>query len=798
MKEAKNFSLGNGCRLALAVCLAACSVGAFAEVVAWYRFDELDPGVEATTATVIKNHAAPGTIEGTLSTYGTGGMLPVGTNSFGARLQIWDPLTGNYHTNDRAMHFGTRTELASDATGAPGSRYSVTAANAGALNDLTNITVEVIFRLNEDVPNGFTACLVDKYGTASYKNRWGLTINSSGLWQRFRHCNSDGSDAGLAEGFNGGAGKVTRGVWHHAAFTFDTNSVARLWLDYESVKEVTYAGHRLETGSSQFSIGCDPGVANRTFPGEIDEVRISDCALAPSQFLRVKPIVEGLDPDTVFYQPFDYDEGAMPITAMDINAATNAGALLARFEYLDFTNSVPQGSTDIPGTTGQLRQNLWAPANANGGSMYSMTNVLAKATSTRVNDPNYTIYRGSFTAEMFFKGDTSKISSSGAALTLMWGQLKVLLGPTGTTRARAYVNRYGYTPASEIYGDDVRLFDGKWHHAAIVYDYAPSNFTYYVDYAPVGSVTARLYEGNDGINHVFYFGRQVDNENGPQFFPGWQDSLRIVRRALRPCEFLTTHEVPTQAGTGTLAHMDFDTDFSVKPFSYLAPAGTGAPLPGTSGEIARLDPTKKMQRIWLDGIAKTDVKKDLGSVRMDSSQVQFPYNSLLERPEFTIELFACLQSAPSGTPQFCRLNRAPRSWNHNSSWALQFDASTRRLKAHIYMRRFDGTFNDMTPDFSGASGKKVPIDGRWHHYALTSKLVDGTNTMLTAYIDYEPVGNPVTVEGVFYYPPAGTCLSVGGASPITGWLNELRFSDSVLPVTSFMQAEPQGCTIIVR
>ena len=236
----------------------------------------------------------------------------------------------------------------------------------------------------------------------------------------------------------------------------------------------------------------------------------------------------------------------------------------------------------------------------------------------------------------------------------------------------------------------------------------------------------------------------------------------------------------------------------MKPFPLLAPAGTGAPLPGTSGENARIDSKKKMQRIWLDGIAKTDVKNDLGSVRMDSSQVQFPNNSLLERPEFTIELFACLQSAPSGTPQFYRLNRAPRSWNHNSSWALQFDASSRRLTAHIYMKRFDGTFNDMTPDFSGASGKKVPIDGRWHHYALTSKLVDGTNTMLTAYIDYEPVGNPVTVEGVFYYPPAGTCLSVGAASPITGWLNEFRFSDGVLPVTSFMQAEPGGCTIVFR
>jgi hypothetical protein len=434
MKMKKDMLLG-GCKFALAFCLTAGSSGAFAEVVAWYRFDELDPGVEATTATVIKNHAAPGTIEGTLSTYGTGGMLPVGTNSFGARLQIWDPLTGNYHTNNRAMHFGTRTALASDATGAPGSKYEVTAANAGALNDLTNITVEVIFRLNEDVPNGFTACIVDKYGLDGYKNRWGLTINSSGLWQRFRVCNDDGSNAEGAENFSGGAGKVTRGVWHHAAFTFDANGVAKLWLDYEFVKSGTYAGKRLETASSKFTIGCNPGVADRTFPGEIDEVRISDCALAASQFLRVKPIVEGMDPDTAFYHPLDFDEGAMPIMAMDINAATNAGALVAKFDYLDFTNSVPQGAMDIPGTTGQLRQHVLAPDSTNDGSMYSVTSEVNKATSIRVSDPSRSIYTGSFTAEMFFKGDTTKISSSGSALTLMWGQLKVLLGAAGATRA---------------------------------------------------------------------------------------------------------------------------------------------------------------------------------------------------------------------------------------------------------------------------------------------------------------------------------------------------------------------------
>ena len=795
MKTTRQLVMRRMCKFAFAACAAVCSGSASAEVVAWYRFGELDPGVEADTSTVIENYANPGNIEGTVNTFGTsignGGVMPVGATSFGSKLQIYDPLTGQYHANNRAMRFGTRDAISPSDTGAPGSCYSVDEDSAGALNALTNITVEVIFRLNADVPEGFTACLVDKCGSDGYNNSWGLTINSSGLWQRFRYCNQDGTGDKTKQDFAGGKGQVTRGVWHHAAFTFDANGTATLWLDYASVASERLADKRLETRTSRFTIGCNPGVANRTFPGEIDEVRISDCALDASQFLRVKPIVEGLDPDTVFYHPLDFDEGAMPLMAMDINAATNSGALEAKFVYLDYTNSVPQGATDIPGSTGQLRQNVLAPANANGGSMYSVTNVPNKATSIRVSDPSRTIYTGSFTAEMFFKGDTSKINPNGSALTLMWGQLKVFVSGLGGTRARAYDQQAGYTPStSEISLDHMRLLDGQWHHVAVVYDYDSSNFTYYVDYVPVGSKTTRIYENSDGYKS-FFFGRQNDTDN--QHFIGWQDSPRIVKRALKPHEFLTTHEVPSPSTT--LAHMDFDADFSVKPFSQVEEAGTAAAL--TDGTVAQIAESKKFSKIWLDGLSKSVAKSDTGCVRMAGSQVRFPRNALLERPEFTIEFFAKIGSSDYA-PHFVRLNRSTSIWNTSSTWALGFNRDSRHLSAHAYMERFDGTFNDISPDFTGNSGKKVPTDGRWHHYALTSQLVEGTNTMLTAYIDYEPVGDPITVEGVFWYPADGTCLAIGANAAITGFIDEFRFSDGVLPTSAFMRTEPYGVAISFR
>ena len=786
-----------GCvrKLALAVCAAVCSGSALAEVVAWYRFSELAPGEEATTSTVIENYAAPGTLEGTVNKFsgttigGSDGILPVGTNSFGARLQIWDPLTGQYHTNNRAMHFGARTAL-NGATSAPGSCYTIPSGSAGAFDSLTNITVEAIFRLNADTPDNFTACIVDKCGTDGYKNRWSLMIDGNGrIWSRFCYCNIDGSNVISGQGKTGSY--VSRGVWHHAAFTFAANGDVNLYLDYEPVATDTYSGCRLETAASLFAIGCNPKISNRTFPGEIDEVRISDCALAPEQFLRVKPVVEGLDPDTVFYLPFDFDEGTIPLMTVDINAATNAGALVAKFDYLDSANSVPQCSADIPGTEGQLRQNVFAPSNTNYGSMYSVTNVPNKATSIRISDPTRSIYTGSFTAEMFFKGDTSKINSSGSALTLMYGQLKVLVNATGTqTASRAYDQMSGYTPAtSEISKGSLNLFDGEWHHVAIVYDYAPSNFTYYVDYVQVGSKTTRIYEASSGSKE-FYFGRQKDpNGAENQHFPGWQDSLRIVRRALKPQEFLTTHAV-----SKTLAHMSFDTNYSVQPYPELEPAGN--PVARTGGQTAQIVPGSG-RKVWLDGLGMTELKENAGCVRIDGSQVAYRYNPLLERKEFTVEFFAKLQSSGAG-PDFIRLNRSTTVWNTSSTWSFRFNEKTRHLSAHAYMQRFDGSFNDQSPDFTGASGKTVPSDGRWHHYALTSQLVDGTNTMLTAYIDYKRVGEPITLEGVFYYPESGTCLAVGAGDMMKGWIDELRFSDGVLPVSSFMRFQPHGFTITFR
>ena len=90
---------------------------------------------------------------------------------------------------------------------------------------------------------------------------------------------------------------VCDGKWHHVAFSFEpnndrpdpTNSVAKLYIDYDKFyAEAQTPNIFTYTNNLHFVIG---GVGQSTdtgYFGLIDEMRISDGALTPSQFLRAE------------------------------------------------------------------------------------------------------------------------------------------------------------------------------------------------------------------------------------------------------------------------------------------------------------------------------------------------------------------------------------------------------------------------------------------------------------------------------------------------------------------------------
>lgn len=110
----------------------------------------------------------------------------------------------------------------------------------------------------------------------------------------------------LEFGFNSGTWRVITapnhdvldGKWHHIAFTFKPAStdpakmVATCYVDYAQAAQQTYDGQLLLENNGYFDLrlagqhGSYYGKKN--YGGLVDELRISDCALEPSQFLRAE------------------------------------------------------------------------------------------------------------------------------------------------------------------------------------------------------------------------------------------------------------------------------------------------------------------------------------------------------------------------------------------------------------------------------------------------------------------------------------------------------------------------------
>jgi len=154
------------------------------------------------------------------------------------------------------------------------------------LKDLGQFTIEGFINVRTDRQS---VCLVRKYGG---DGRYYVDIKGNGT-VRFA-INSD------ANFILSPAGTIQVGQWHHVAATFNEADAAapmKLYVDYELVASGGL-GSRVADSTRGLGIGCivrdnlnPPQNTGQFFDGLIDEVRISDIALDPDDFLTSNPVV---------------------------------------------------------------------------------------------------------------------------------------------------------------------------------------------------------------------------------------------------------------------------------------------------------------------------------------------------------------------------------------------------------------------------------------------------------------------------------------------------------------------------
>lgn len=601
--------------------------------------------------------------------------------------------------------------------------------------------------------------------------------------------------------------------WDHVAVTFDaatrTVRAYKNYVEVDNSPKVFDEGYATQMYDSQFPLLIGAGMGGN-LGGDIDEVRISDVALAPSQFLRM--CSPNALPETTHY--------------VDFSASTNLSAFAAWSEESTtikgfFANSAPVAANNrregakVNGKSGSgividglpdgdTRPGLLSDiAVANEKAAHILTNVLNNTNSGYIRVPGLgAVADSSATVEFFFRaeqvlpkeGAVNDDAQDSAMLLDLSACNVAVVRANRKVYMRLYGNKYGYCED----GDSLRIDDGVWHHLAYVYDRDEGSEVFYLDGKRIyGQQREALKSGTHTLGFLDeatgdYF--MILNSCAAHTINGGGtmtdtvfDEIRITKKALRPCEFLTT--LPKE-DSKTLAWYSFEDD-SLANGVYDGAIGAGA-LSGTA-EFSARTPGKADE--LLDS-GRTKIRDNFASLSTAGGKGVWPRNSLLERTDLTVEFFAKMKSASANAGLVTALKSAAGTNSadlavSDAMWSVRVgpDGMTPAVYA-----------NGETVAFPASAALNV----NWHHYAVAF-MPDNGNTTLKLYFDHELVKTDM-VTGEIELPSAtgGAIPMVGGVSGGTdaafnGLIDEVRISGGELGVNEMLYSpSPAGLIITFR
>ena len=826
--------------LVAAVSLMAGTISA--KTVAWYHFNEGDNGTKPTSSgtKVFENAADPGSLMGipyamnasSTNTNTSAAYRPAYTNDApGCETWRWhDPVTGTRGEDPRCLYVKSSNNNGSGQAG-------VVFVEDDVKLHCPNVTVEFMVKLQPGIYLKNWAHMLVFRSTPMPSNvkAWGMMINSNGtvsVQMHTRNADHNGlvASKSIDSGFYSPSPSVTDGKWHHIAFTYD-GSYARIYVDYEqrASKAWTEPIDYSENCEGRLCICCNDVSTYGRWQGFIDEVRISDEALHPSEFIRPGALPEAAaraakvtDQDTAIYLPFDsaavcdntfFGTVGAPIVFNE-TAASNAlfvGATLATDGIL------PTVETSAI-VTNTIHSGIFATESAANDGCWKFgenTTVAGKSVHLTVDDYSmngnkHLISSGDFTIEFWIN-----VPETPSRTIYVIAEQSATKGPGTllmyiTNSGLMYCRLVSQTALDNYETNNVSLagnyndayvsgiFDGKWHHVALVVDRTRQTATYYVDHAVVRQHTGFVLASSVAsvVNHADYKPLQISGGWGAnrndEFHKLSIDELRITRRALAPQEFLMRGENGTTALAPTRAWMDFEGNLAVKPRPDEIMAGTKEDPVAFSSSV----PTG---RCIIDGNGDVLRASNTNSLKFSGSgNVRFERNILLER-EMTSQTIEFFMKGTNGSAKawayMARMYTTPtpsdvqgcRVWSigySNNAGDLYFCMDTTNTANQV--KYFTGSNLD---------------DGRWHHVAFTTEP-DGTgNTTVKFYKDYRQFGDAQTITGISQVSLDGgvpsSCLAIGSAS-YDGWIDEVRITQGVLPVSQMMHVQRYGSVLSLR
>ncbi|MCR5751400.1 MAG: LamG domain-containing protein [Kiritimatiellae bacterium] len=769
-----------------------------ANTLAWFHFDEQDPGHvfssvgpgvvtnECNAATPVYSYATTGKASGaTPAAY----MPRYATPHYGLRLK--DPVSGRTWNNRSSMRFVTGTE-----SGKGGSYYGGTLMVPGSdksFQPTDAITVECFVCTTGGVFNTFSP-IFGKRNSGDYANEsWALYMTSSGKLAARLNMKVSGASPDYGQGV-----AINDGKWHHVAMTYDkTDGVCRVYVDYAQSFTFSPAGggaiSYLDSSEyTNFHIGGYPFVSNgsnigRKFDGCIDELRVSDVALQPSQFLRFEPA----DPDELVH--ISFDQHSYYGTAISTSANYNYRPdIVAKFERVGGSAAIDRATK----CASKVRGGVFEPQVANDGSYRSEVDGSGKSGQLKI--AGFTKYMAGgifetnrdYTVEAYFRTRTASTSGSKQTVFMIGNKTAgACLFYQEDGRVRFMYNNN--STLSTKYSDATSACDGGWHHVAIVNDSVRRQMRFYFD--------KRLTASANGVNNVIQSNSSLyvgSDSNGSEDFDGWIDEVRVTNRALSPDEFVSIHMLDdVDASDPTVAYMNFENSYATTPYPALVAAGAGYAhsSQGVAPEFSRLS------RLYvMDGANGTDKVDESSCLGFADSMAGWPYSLLFEQEAFTVEFFANIEELRGGA-NVIRYAGGTSNFASTPVWALYRDTShddTLCLRIQLVTNGVSSASYDAKWSFAPALA-----DSRWHHYALTLRPGSASTTVVEMFRDYASLGSRTLQGRLDYTVGFGGRLALGAgsdANKVFGRYDALRFSKGVLPPAKFISKGFRGAMIVVR
>ncbi len=804
--------------LTAAVTLIASSSSA--DTVAWWHFDDAEPGTTANSGVVTESVSGSTATSYYLWSNQVQQANSVYRPAFGPTLgfSVYDPVSGATNTNRSAMKFVTARGGATPDTDAGRAYYGGALKVDGGdtlYSDCTDsVTIETFVCTTGGVYNTFAPIIGCLVGTSWTSEKWAIYMENDGtIAVRF---NGAVWYSGNGTPKNTGTLKINDGLWHHVAITWDGNTV-RTYVDYTLDKRASDKADReyAKTGTVSYSgtatwIGGyaqhDPNSGGRKFPGLIDEVRVSSGALSPDQFLR---LVSTTVDDMVLHLRFDSDV-ARAIEDGEVVADSTGGGVQAVYHSVAGANPSTYDTVEKAGAA--VADGLYddAPV-ADTASFCQFTNAADNANYIKAEAATACLFRDgtsnttnhNYTVEAFFKANgEGQIRKTLLKLGSKHLPAHFITGESAKAHQIQFCYRKdaaltwtsgGYTPGDKPYDD------GNWHHVAFVSDASNKTVRAYYDYLLVAEA-ANVYVPVPW-NEPLVIGSQ---ENGTaQFFDGWIDDVRVTRRALSPDEFLTTR--PVGSGPATLFFAGLENGYN---FTFSGDDGWSVDGRGRANTSAGNVPTfEKVSPgdLLLDGANGTVRTSNDYSVRLNKSYIEFPTSPLYEQRAFTVEFWAKFTGYVDGGGEhdgaYANLSYHAGILRFNRATGSEFDwffyRQNRNAKGtQVAVRNADGTVQYCNFPFD-----RYIADGKWHHYAITFETNEAnTETTVSVYDDRKLVASQ-TCAGVYqYYGGHKLQFAMGSSNPpfTLGYVNSVRFSRGVLAPDKFMGRVKSGVILIIK